>query len=313
MSLPLSTGERVRAQNWTDYVGQERLKQRLVTHIGAARAEDRAMDHMLLVAPAGVGKTTLANLIAQSLGDKFTEFMMPMDIKKLIYFIAEWEGGVILLDEIHRAPAKFQECLLSIEQGYLSVSPELRVSTRHITFIAATTEPHKVIAPLWDRFLIQPQWEDYSDEEMAQIVAGMAVRAGVPMPDDIAWGLARATGGTPRVASALVVAYRDLLVTDQPATVETVLAQTGRDQDGLSDQHVMYLRTLRDLGGSAGLKNLSTMTQLPAQQIETLERLLQKRGLLRLESTGRELTNRGWEKLPDVDIHPAISERRRAS
>jgi len=310
----MSTGERVRAQTWEDYVGQERLKQRLVTHIGAARAEDRAMDHMLIVAPTGSGKTTLAGLIAMSLGDKFAEFMMPMDLKKLVYFIGDWEGGVILLDEIHRAPTKFQESLLSIEQGYISVSPESRVSTRHITFIAATTEPHKVIAPLWDRFLIQPQWEDYTDEEMAQIVSGMAHRAGVPMPDDIAHGLARATGGTPRVAGTLVVAYRDLLVTNQPATVDAVLYQTGRDHDGLSDQHLVYLRTLRDLGGSAGLKNLCSMTQLPPQQLEVLERLLQKRGFIRLESTGRELTHRGWTKLPNrEDAQPTIRERRRAS
>jgi holliday junction DNA helicase RuvB len=307
-----STGERVRAQSWEDYVGQERLKQRLVTTIGAARVEDRAMDHMLLVAPPGCGKTTLASLIAQSLGDQFVEFMMPMELNKLVYFIGDWEGGVILLDEIHRAPTKFQESLLSIEQGYLSVSPTVKVSTRNVTFIAATTEPHKVIPPLWDRFLIQPQWEDYSDDEMAQIVSGMATRAGVSMPDEIAAGLARATGGTPRVAGALVVAYRDLLVTDQPATVETVLAQTGRDDDGLSDQHLMYLATLKGLGGKAGLANLTSMTQLPSQQLTTLERLLQKRGFIRLESTGRELTIKGSMKVPERPDR-SINRRQRAS
>ena len=76
----------------------------------------------------------------------------------------------------------------------------------------------------------------------------------------------------------------------------------------------MYLRTLRDLGGSAGLANLRSMTQLPVQQIEVLERLLQKRGFIRLESTGRELTNRGWAKLPLAEDNlPTINERRRAS
>jgi holliday junction DNA helicase RuvB len=314
MSLPSSTSERVRAQNWLDYVGQDRLKQRLLTHTRAARAEERAMDHMLLVAPPGCGKTTLASLIALSLGDNFAEFMMPMDIKKLAYFIDEQDQGVvILLDEIHRAPAKFQECLLTIERDYLQVSPSVRVSTRHVTFIAATTEPQKVIQPLWDRFTIQPQWEDYTDDEMAQIVSGMATRIGKPMPDDIAQGLARATGGTPRVAGALVVAWRDLLVTDQPATVEAILAQTGRDIDGLSDQHLSYLRTLKDLGGTAGLANLATMTQLPSQQLQVLERLLLKRGFIRLESTGRELTGRGHEKVPALNTFTNFSARRRAS
>jgi holliday junction DNA helicase RuvB len=314
MSLPLSTAERVRAQDWNDYVGQERLKKRLVTHIGAARADNRTMDHMLLVAPPGCGKTTLASLIAMSLGDQFAEFMMPMDLKKLVYFINEWEdGGVILLDEIHRAPTKFQEALLSIERDYLSVTPTLKVSTRHITFIAATTEPHKVIKPLWERFPIQPQWEDYSDDDMAEIVGGMAHRAGMPMSREMAYGLARATGGTPRVAGALVVAYRDLLVTDQPATVEAVLDQAGRDDDGLSDQHMMYLETLKGLGGTAGLANLVSMTQLPSQRLLELERLLQKRGFIRLESAGRELTNRGWAKLPETTSFTPISERRKAS
>jgi Holliday junction DNA helicase RuvB len=309
-----TTGERVRAQSWDEFVGQSTLKRRLTTHIDAARNEGRALDHMLLVAPPGSGKTTLAKLIADRLGDDFADFMMPMDLKQLVRFIGRWRGGVLLLDEIHRAPKAFQESLLSIEQGYIQMPTGQRVEVGHVTFICATTEPQGVIKPLWDRLLVKPVWEDYSDEDMARIITGMAERSGLVVAEQVAAGLARATGGTPRVAGSLVVALRDLAVTDQEVSVETILDLTGLDVDGLTGQHVAYLHTLQALGGQSGLANVCSLLQLPPPVVQDLERLLIKRGFVALESNGRTLTTMGAAKLPgSTGMPPSQRRLRRAS
>lgn len=313
MSATTSTGERVRARSWKDFVGQYNLQRRLSTHIMAALRDKRKLDHMLLVAPPGSGKTTLAALIAQALGEEFKSVMMPVKFDRFVQMISEWTGGVMLLDEIHRAPTSFQESLLSIEDGYVQLDTGERIPTRHITFICATTEPQKVIKPLWDRLLVKPQWEDYSDEEMSSIVQGMGRRIDIDIPGEVAEGLARATAGTPRIAGTLVVSYRDLLAVGQPPTAQAVLELAGIDCDGLNEQQQCYLRTLRDLGGRSGLKNMSTMLQLSSAMIEDLERMLIKRGFIRLESNGRILTGLGRDKVPDRKPHPSAEEQRAAA
>ncbi len=311
MTAPTAaTGELVRATKWKDYVGQETLKRRLITHIRAARAEKRQLDHLLLVAPPGSGKTTLAQLIAQELGDDFAEMMMPCDWKRFCWFLGEWKGGVMLLDEIHRAPKAFQESLLSIEQGYVLSPRGRRISTRHVTFICATTEPDKIVKPLWDRLLLKPRWEDYSDEEMALILTGMAKRAQVTLPKPVALGLAPATGGTPRVAAGLIVAARDLAVTGEPVTVESVLDLAGVDIDGLTAEHTAYLSTLAALDGQTGLANLCTMLQLPTSVVQDLERFLIRRGFIRLDAAGRAITSLGAAKLPNRNVGLSAAERR---
>lgn len=299
MTTPLSTGEQVRAHSWDQFVGQETLKRRLMTNITAARKAHRMLDHMLLIAPPGSGKTTLATLVAEQMNQDFADFMMPTDLKRFLWFVREWKGGVMLLDEIHRAPKPFQNSLLSIEQGYIENSAGRQISTRHITFICATTEPQLVIKPLWDRLPLKPKWEDYSDEEMTGIILGMAKRAKVTIPDEIATGLARATGGTPRAATKLVVACRDLASTGQDVSVDSILEQTGVDADGLTDQHLDYLTSIDALGGQTGLTNLCSMLQLSASVVEELERLLIRRRLVRLESSGRTLTRAGELKVPN--------------
>lgn len=311
MKPQLPTGELVRAHAWDEFEGQRELKGRLLTHVRAAYEKDRMLDHMLLVAPPGSGKTTLAELIAHEIEDPFHRMMMPMDLKEFVYFCGDWKGGILLLDEIHRASRAFQEALLpALEDGELSLTSGSRISVRHITFLGATTEPQGIIKPLWDRFLVKPRWDDYTDEDMARIVVGMAARANVAMPADVAEGLARATGGTPRVAGSLVVACRDLLDTGQEATVDSVLALAGIDSDGLSGRHLDYLKSLNELGGVSGLRNICSLMQLSQSVLEELERLLIRRGFVKLESKGRSLTRTGRDKIPAISIKPSFADRR---
>ena len=299
--------------DWQNYVGQKQLKSRLMVHAQAALASGRMLDDMLFVAPPGAGKTTLARLLAAQMHDPFEVRMMPTDPQQFCQFCKRWEGGVILLDEIHSAPKKFWELLYSAvgQPNKMLYPPSGRpIDVNHITFLGATTEPERLPKPLWDRFKVKPRWDDYSEEDLELIIANAAVSARVDLPAGLAHELARAAGGTPRLAGALVGACRDLQMTGMPLTVETVLDLVGVDRDGLSDRHIDYLKALDTLNGSSGLKNISTMMQLAPAAVEDLERLLLQQGMVTLERTGRQLTDAGAAKLPNRRRRLSPSERR---
>lgn len=293
-------GELVRARSWDDYVGQDKLKNHLDIKIQAAVNDGRQLDHMLLVAPPGAGKTTLAALIAERVGDLFLHLLMPMPFKDFVREVDDFDGGVILLDELHAAPKAFQEELQpALEDGQLRDKWGDPVDCRHVTFIGATTTAtaDKILEPVRDRFKYHPVWVDYSDDDMGGVVAGMARRAGVKLDAKTCQGLARAAGGTPRVASDLVAAARDLISIGRKPDVAAVLDLAGYDEDGLTAVHLEYLSTLLDIGGQAGLSALTTMLRTSPASIQNVERLLTRRGYVRREPTGRRLLQPGKDKL----------------
>lgn len=297
--------DELRAKDWSDYIGQDNLKRRLKTQIASAIAQKRPLDHVLLAGEPGFGKTSLAGIIAHALRDPFESFVCPVKPKALSSFFRSWEGGVLLLDEIHRFSKAEQENLLSVlEDGFLQMPNGTKVDVVLTTIIGATTEPHKLIPPLYDRFLIQPRFEDYSDDDMALIVISMADHLGIYIEFDLAYELGRATGGVPRNAKRFVRAIEDLEATngDGEWDVPAVLDLTCMDPDGLSDQQIDYLRFLSDLGGNAGLTTLATHLNLHPTLVQQQERLLIKRGLIVYGERGRELTTEGNRKVrPQVE------------
>jgi Holliday junction DNA helicase RuvB len=289
-------GGDVRALFWDDFVGQADVKRRLQVRIQAALNAERPLDHVLLTAPAGWGKTTLANIIAFRLGTAFKPLVAPVTSDQIAnaFMEHEGEGLTIFIDEIHLMTKREQEDMLTaLEEGFVQQG-ETRVFHPRVTFIAGTTRRDLVIPALYDRFPIRPVFADYGDEDMALIVKGMAVRLGVDLPARVAKGLASATAGTPRNARGLVSAARDIIESGMDLTVDEVLDLTGTSPDGLNEEHVKYLHLLaKSDKGKLGLNPIAAQMQLKTTVVEDMERLLLKLGYVELAQGGRQLTDHG--------------------
>lgn len=283
---------------WAEYIGQQQLMDRLFVHIQAALNRDATLDHVLLVGPPGAGKSTLARVIAATLGKPIIDVKMPVDERTLLRMFRVAMDCVVFLDEIHGLNRRMQEMLLPvILEGYVQDRRGRRYPLDNVTVVAATSEREKVIATLYSRFKIKPEFEDYTDEEMAAVVRQMADRAGVSLEDDTIEALARATGGSPRMAGDLVIAARDLAEAGREVEAQSVLTLVAVDEEGLSTLHQRYLAVLSEVGGQAGRSTLEQMLRLPGQTVRELERLLVSRGYVEFSKSGRELTPEGDKKL----------------
>jgi Holliday junction DNA helicase RuvB len=298
-------GGDVRARFWDEFVGQENLKRRLDVRLEAAVAADRPLDHVLLTAPPGYGKTTLANMIAWRLGRQFKPFVAPVSLSAIRDVLLEHqeEHLVLFIDEVHLATKREQEDLLTLlEEGFLELG-DVRVVHDRVTVVAGTTARDKVIPALYDRFPIKPVFEEYTDDDMGLIVMGMAERLGVEMEKDLAVELGAATGGTPRNARGLVSAYRDLTEAyDHDPSAFEVRDLAGVTRDGLNEEHLKYMRLLRGATrGKMGLNPIAARMQLRTTVVEDMERLLLKRGYVEHAEGGRVLTPEGHARLAEED------------
>lgn len=291
-------GEPLPDLRWSDFVGQTALKERLSLHIQAAVAQERMLDHVLLAGPPGFGKSTLAQIIARELNDPYTALTMPVKPVTMLAHLRQFTGGVLVLDEIHQAsPAEQHQLLNLLDFGTFTLANGRRVTVEKLTIVGATTNPEKLIAPLYDRFPIKPAFVDYTDDDMGTIVMLMAEKVGLELDADIAIALGRATGGTPRHARQLVFAARDLACNGRAIVVDDVLAICGVQSDGLTAQHVEYLNVLADQGDQAGLATLSSLLRLHPSTVAEVERLLLKRKLVAIGAGGRELTQAGSTRI----------------
>lgn len=284
--------------DWQSFVGQAELVKQLRTKCEASFALERPLGHILITGPLGSGKTTLARLAAAETGDHLEVISRAVDERGLMQ--ALWNiptgAGVLFIDEAHRLSKTTQESLLTLtEEGYI----QSKWGTDHfpwLTVIMATTEKQKINAPLRSRCTILDM-DPYSDEEMREIVVGMADRAGVSLPCQVIDAIATAAVGVPRAARLLVLGAQELVATKQKVTPETVLAHCRVEADGLTRDHLGYLQSLHFLGGQAGLENLSTHLSFDRTQTVATERLLVDRGYVRRGPSGRILTGAGRARL----------------
>lgn len=283
-------------ESFDKYVGQKELKERLMIHIESANKRQVAMEHVLLDGPPGAGKTTLSALIAEALVVDFAEFVMPIK-PNLLKQICQCHYGVVLFDEIHRCSVKQQEELLTLIQGnYLQTDTGQIIEAPDLTVIGATTEPDKIIKPLYDRFQIKPKFEEYSDKDMAKIAKGMARRVGLDLNRKQLNIIGKASGGVPRMAKSLVIMTRDLAITKGEFNIHEVLERCNVTESGLTDNHMEYLKILAKSSPS-GIDVIGAQMRLPKSVILDLERLLVRRNLIQYTKQGREILSGGYKAI----------------
>lgn len=280
-----------------EYIGQESIKARLAPYIKMARETGDPLVHIFLTSGPGEGKTSLAHCIANEVGDPFAIIdISKMTERKFISFIRKWNGGILFADEFHSATKKQQERLLTImEEGYVMTQHGYQIPVPRTTLIAATTQAGKIDEAVMSRFDLQLRIEPYSEDEMTRIVQRMEQELRLRIGED-ARALGLAAGGNPRAARDLVKAWKALGF-EGGADVEGALRLTQRQRDGLSSDHMAYLKTLDRFDGQTGSVNLCSALRVSPSELKTIEKLLSDRGFIDLTPSGRVLTEVGNERL----------------
>ena len=290
----------LKPRTWSEHIGQARMKRILPIQIKAANDRWERLGHVLLIGGPGTGKSSLAALIAQETNDIFHDIMITPNfsmksLNSLLTGLDTDETHMVLMDEVHNFKESQQHYLYPIlQEGRISTDSGKTIPIEaSVTFIGATTEPGKLTDSFVDRFDITHRFVAYTDEEMAKIVQMLAKRLDTPISDEHAFALGRAAAGTPRQARTLVLAARDLGTTEP----EVVFDMVGVTADGLTRDHVAHLKSLKDLGGQAGIENLVNHTGRPRTQIFNLEKLLVDRELIQIGKGGRTLMAAGNKTL----------------
>lgn len=308
----------MRPTGWDEYIGQDKLKADLQTWIDGVYRNDTMLPHVLLVAPPGVGKTTIAHLIADELGDELDEYLMPLPRNHFKYVLMAAENKIVFADEFHRLGKKEQhDLLIALEDGVWQDGFN-RIELPPFTLIAATTEPQDLIKPMFRRFPIQPHFVDYTDAEMAQVVTLMAQRVNLEPTPEVATALGIASAGSPSQAERLVLAA-DAIGSIEDA--QAVLSLANITPEGLTPQHIEYLNTLQRQHHPSGIDLLASCLNLPKPYVMDIERTLIKQGLIERTRTGRQLSPSGFQFItrrnngqahnPHQRSHPQLRTRPR--
>lgn len=306
----------IRPETLDDYVGQEEIKENLKVFIKACKMRNEVLDHVLLYGPPGLGKTTLAHIIANELGVNIKtasgpSIEKPGDLAAVLSNLEE--GDVLFIDEIHRMPRFIEEILypamedfeLDIVVGQDGNTRNIKIDLPPFTLVGATTRSGDLTSPLRDRFGIVSKLQFYTVPELTQIIERTARVLGTEIDKEAAVELASRSRGTPRIANRLLKRVRDFAnvlgngVIDKEIT-EVALERLKVDKNGLDSTDRDLLLTIIDKfnGGPVGIDAISSSIGEEATTIEDVyEPYLLQQGFLKRTSRGRIVTDYGYQVL----------------
>ena len=306
----------LRPKTLAEFVGQAAAKDNLQVFIESAKSRGEAMDHVLFFGPPGLGKTTLAQIVARELGVGFRATSGPVIAKSgdLAALLTNLEAGdVLFIDEIHRLNPVVEEVLypamedraLDLIIGEGPSARSVRIDLPPFTLVGATTRQGLLTTPLRDRFGIPVRLNFYTVEELEHVITRGAQLLGIGMEREGAREIARRARGTPRVAGRLLRRVRDFAHVAGNGTVTRAIADDALtrlevDSLGLDAQDRRYLRMISDIykGGPVGVETLAAGLSEPRDTIEeVIEPYLIQLGLVARTARGRCLNDRGWQHL----------------
>ena len=306
----------LRPLSFDDYVGQRSLVDNLNVFISAARGRKEPLDHMLFCGPPGLGKTTLAHLIAESMGAGLVMTSGPAierkgDLAGILTGLGD--NDVLFIDEIHRLNAVIEENLYPAMEEYrfdivIGEGPHARTFKLDLppfTLLGATTRTGLLTGPLRDRFGFVARLNYYSADELATVIRRSAILLGVAIGEEGAMEIARRARGTPRIANRLLRRVRDFAQVQGIETISAQLASDSLDQlevdrAGFGPMDLRYLRMLTETfgGGPVGIETLSAAL---SEQRDTLEDVYEpyliQQGYLARTARGRIALDRAWRHL----------------
>ncbi len=313
---PEDADRALRPQTLDAFIGQQEARANLSVFIESARRRGEAMDHTLFHGPPGLGKTTLAQIMARELGVNFRMTSGPVLAKAgdLAAILTNLEArDVLFIDEIHRLNPAVEEVLypaledfeLDLVIGEGPAARTVRIELQPFTLVGATTRMGLLTTPLRDRFGIPTRLEFYTEDELHEIVTRGARLMGAPASDKGAREIARRARGTPRIAGRLLRRVVDFAIVEGDGTVtqeiaDRALTRLGVDHLGLDNADRRYLRLIAESygGGPVGVETLSAALSESRDSLEdVIEPYLLQKGLIQRTPRGRMLAQASWTHL----------------
>ncbi len=305
----------LRPTEWSEYIGQEKIKNNLKVFIQACKKRGEPLDHVLFFGPPGLGKTTLANIIAAQMQSSIKTTAAPMieksgDLAAILTNLEE--GDILFIDEIHRLSPAIEEILypamedfrLDIIIGSGPAAQTIKIDLPRFTLIGATTRAGMLSSPLRDRFGMHFRLQFYTPKELAQIVSNAAKKLGKSIKQDAALEIARRSRGTPRIALRLLRRVRDFADVAEETTItiertQEALEALGVDERGFDELDLRLLNLLAQAKGRPlGLATIAAALSEDEGTIEdVIEPYLLANGYIERTARGRVATPKTYELL----------------